>query len=119
MENNLLKSTLSIGIDHLDFANTWITIENTPVVPNEGEMIHIYWADYISDKSLARRLEEFEDNEVFMVHIISRYYKKDQVITNIMLYSEHDYKELCGTHNAFTKINFNEFQNSRRISPNV
>lgn len=118
MENKPLKSTLSIGIDHLDFANTWITIENTPVLPNDGEMMHIDWEDYIEDKSLVERLEAFEDNEVFMVHFVSRYYKKDRVITNIMLYSEHDYKELFGNPNSFKEINFNDVKNSRRINPN-
>jgi hypothetical protein len=94
MEKQMLKSILSFGIDHIDFKNIYFRIENSPVIPLEGEGIRFNWEDFLEDKELAERLEEFYNNEWFMVHISSREFTKDEVITHITLLEESSYKEL-------------------------
>ena len=95
MATNLISS-LSVGFNDPAFTTGYIKITNTPIIPLEGEGIRIHWGHYAEDKSLAARLEEFEEDNLFLVHVISREFAKDEVITHIVLFEESDYIENYG-----------------------
>lgn len=96
MHNQNLISTLSIGFDNPKFGTGYFRVKNIPVVPKEGEGIRFHWEQYIEDKDLVVLLEDFESNELFVVHIAVREFTQEEVITHISLLAEEDYKRHYG-----------------------
>ena len=98
MNNILLKSSISINFDDgHSFTTDSIKIENTPIVPFEGQSIRVRWDDYLDDLALVKKLEDFEDDDMFVVHVGTVEYKKEEVITHIVLMAESDYNRHYGT----------------------
>jgi hypothetical protein len=96
MHNDNLISSLSVGFDNAKFGTGSFHIKNTPVVPLEGQPIRFHWEQYIENKSIVALLEEFESNEMFIVHIPIVEFTQEEVITHIALLSEEDYKRHYG-----------------------
>jgi hypothetical protein len=87
-----MKTSLSIGFnDGHRFTHDYIKIEDTPIVPVEAQAIRIFWEDFVTDKALVDKLEEFEEEAMFLAHVVSVSYRKGEVITNLMLMEERDY----------------------------
>lgn len=87
-----MKSSLFIAFnDGHRFTTDFIKIDETPIVPVEGQAIRIFWEDFVTDKALVDKLEEFEEETMFLAHVVSVSYKKGEVITNLMLMEERDY----------------------------
>lgn len=96
MEVNF-KLSLSIGFnDGQRFTHDYIKIEGVPIVPIEGQSVRFHWPDFLNDKDLCNKLEEFEDDDMFLVHIGSIEYRKDEVITHIILHEHRDYPKYYG-----------------------
>jgi hypothetical protein len=96
MPINSLISSLSIGFSDPSFGRKFIEIINTPLVPLEGDVVRLHWKYYIDDEDIVNRLEEFENNSIFLAHIISREFTNDQVITHITLFEELEYRHFYG-----------------------
>lgn len=98
MIERTLKSSIAINFDDgHSFTNDSIKIENTPIVPLEGQSIRVRWDEILEDVELIKRLEDFEDDDMFVVHVGTVEYKKDEVITHIVLMAESDYNRHYGT----------------------
>jgi hypothetical protein len=95
-----MKSSLSIAFnDGHRFTTDFIKIEDTPIVPVEAQPVRIYWEDFLTDKTLVDKLEEFEEEGMFLAHVVSVSYRKGEVITNLMLMEERDYYNYAGISN--------------------
>ena len=119
MKETLLKSSLSVNFNEGHrFTTNSIKIEGIPVTPSEGQSVRFRWDDFLEDKALIQRLEDFEEDDMFLVHIGTIEFRKEEVITHVVLMAEADYKHHYGNPNYLKTINFNDLENSRRIKPN-
>lgn len=98
MIDTLLKSSISINFDDAhSFTTDSIKIENTPVIPLEGQSVRVRWDEILEDVALIKKLEDFEDDDMFVAHVGTIEYKKEEVITHIVLMAESDYNRHYGT----------------------
>lgn len=98
MRSPNLKSSLSIGFNDRTYNNgEYFFVENTPVVPLEGESIRFHWEQYIKDPKQVESLELFEENGLFVVHVALREFTQDEVITHLVLHEESDYRHNYGS----------------------
>ena len=87
-----MRTSLSIGFDDgQQFTHEYIKIEDVPIVPIEGKGVRFNWSDFLNDKELCQKLEDFEDNDLFFAHIVSIEYTKDEAIVHISLMEHRDY----------------------------
>jgi hypothetical protein len=97
MIKTLLKSSISINFDDgHSFTTNSIRIENTPIVPFEGQSVRVRWDEILEDAELVKKLEDFEDDDMFVAHIGTIEFKKHEVITHIVLMAESDYNRHYG-----------------------
>lgn len=93
-----MKTSLHINFDDgQSFTNDSIKIENAPIVPFEGQSVRVRWDEILEDVDLIKRLEDFEDDDMFVAHVGTIEYKKEEVITHIVLMAESDYNRHYGT----------------------
>jgi len=115
MKDTVLKSSISVNFDEAQrFTTNSIKIEGMPVTPGEGQSIRIRWDDFVEDKALVQKLEDFEEDDMFLVHVVTIEIRKDEVITHVVLMAEADYKHHYGN---LKLINFSDLQNSSRVHP--
>lgn len=54
-----------------------VIIKNPPYFPKEGDIFGCKWDDYISDRTILKKLEEFEEDDVWVVsHYFIDYSKR-------------------------------------------
>jgi hypothetical protein len=99
-----MKTSLSIGFDDSRFTTEYIKIEDVPIVPIEGKGVRFKWSDFMNDKELCQRLEDFEDDDLFFANIVTIEYTKAEVIVHISLMEHRDYIRHYGNHKMGSKL---------------
>ena len=79
-----MKIVLSIGFD--EKITDYFEIENPAIIPLEGETFDCKWDDFITDLKLLEILQEEDDmGTCWIVHIVYKYFSKNQITIHISL----------------------------------
>lgn len=76
------------------FTTVKFKIENPLVLPAEGETISFEWRDFIQNETVVKKIESYEEGDVFICEILFRKYYKGVVETHIYLHERKDYIRL-------------------------
>jgi hypothetical protein len=69
------------------------TINNPPYVPTIGEIVDIVPEDFTDNAEDIRKLNEYSENDIWLVGFKSIKYYKDRVRVLIVLEKEEDFKK--------------------------